>query len=409
MSNNILNIGQSNFVKSLQKFAIACLGIGAVGSAAGVAMTLDDPSRLLGSYLLGFVYFMGIGITALFFTTLQFLANAGWATLVRRLAEFFAGFVPFIIIGLAPILLDVFVGHKLYHWTHPEVYEIGNPQYDAVLVGKQAYLNPIFFAARVILYYVIWFAMYKVIVGNSLKQDDTKDLGPTQSNWGKSAVFILLYALTLTFAGFDLVMSLDPHWFSTMFGVYFFAGNFVATLSMIAIFAVLLKNAGYLQDVSAEHFHDLGKLMFAFNVFWTYIAFSQYFLYWYGNLTEETLWYLHRLQHGWEIFAIALLLMHFIVPFALLLPQSTKRNPKTLMFAGFIFLVMHLIDLSWIILPHFNKGEDGVSSFYFGVPEISFFVLFLGVFLFLVAKQFQKHQYIAKNDPYIKESIELVS
>lgn len=399
MTSNYM-IGNSEFVQGLKKKAII---IGAIGLLGSLAVAFLSPKMLMPSYLLAFAYFFGISVTAVFFSALQFLVRAGWSASVRRIAEFMGGFVPYIAIGFIPIILDVLGvfghGHSvLYHW-------VGHHEGDKVLQAKSAYLNQTFFFIRLALYYGVWMWMRKFIVGNSYKQDEMpQDFTPTKKNMKRSAPFVLLYALTITFAGFDLLMSVEPHWFSTMFGVYFFAGNFVSTISMLTLFTVFLYRGGYLKGyVTKEHFHDLGKLMFAFTVFWTYISFSQYFLIWYGNVPEETDFFIRRTTNGWEIVAWALLIVHFIVPFAILLQQKAKRNLTVLVVTAFILLFMHLIDLSWVVLPVF--GHEA----FFAWQVIPLFMLILGVFLFATAQQFGKKAVVAVNDPFIEESMELVS
>jgi hypothetical protein len=397
---NTVIIADSSFVQKMRLYSLIALGLGALG-LAGAA--IFDAGRFLQSYLLGYIYFTGITIVAMFFSTLQFLVNAGWSALVRRIPELFAGFLPVVLIGLIPIVADVWVTHKLYHWADPHVYEPG-PHYDEVLALKRGYLNPMFFTIRLVIYAVIWFATYRLIIGNSFKQDESNtDYTPTRQNMKRSAPFVLLFAMSLTFAGFDLVMSLDPHWFSTMFGVYFFAGNFVSTLSLVAIFMVTLKRQGHLPQITSEHYHDVGKFMFAFTVFWTYITFSQYFLIWYGNLPEETIFFITRSHGNWQFLAYGLVFGHFIVPFVTLLTQNNKRNPAVLIGVGCWILFMHFIDLSFIILPNFSP------TLRIGWQEVAGWLFFAGLFFFMISRQFATRSIIAVNDPYLQESAELVS
>ncbi len=391
----------SPFAQKIGRFAMIAAGVGTLGM---VGALFTDSQRFFAAYLYGFIYFAGISVVAMFFSALQFLVNAGWSALVRRIPEFFAGFVPFIILGLIPILADVWGTHKLYHWTHHGVYDPSSPEFDALLATKQGYLNPTFFTIRIVLYAAVWFFMYRFIIGNSFKQDESAtDYTPTRKNMKRSAPFVLLFALSLTFAGFDLVMSLDPHWFSTMFGVYFFAGTFVSTLSLIAIFMVNLHREGTLKGITKEHYHDVGKFMFAFTVFWTYITFSQFFLIWYGNLPEEMLFFMERFHGGWEWFGYTLVFGHFVVPFCVLLTQNNKRNPKVLIGVGIWILLMHAVDLAFIIMPNFSK------TFRYGWQELSGLLFFGGIFFVVVARQFKQHSIVAANDAYIKESLELIS
>ncbi|MBS1537453.1 MAG: quinol:cytochrome C oxidoreductase [Bacteroidetes bacterium] len=381
------------FISKLQKVALGAIVVGALGLAVAFA-TDSDHTRLLADYLIGFIYFAGIAVTAMFFSALQFLVKAGWSTSVRRIAENFAGFVPYLIIGMIPIYL--FKG-ELFHWVH----EVAS---DPIISGKAPFLNTTFFGIRLALYCGLWYYMYRFIVGNSKKQDTATDYSPTYKNLKRAAPFVVLYAFTITFASFDLLMSLEPHWYSTIFGVYFFAGNFVATLSLICIYMINLYKGGYLKNyVTLEHFHDIGKFMFAFTIFWTYIAFSQYFLIWYGNIPEETIYYVKRLQGGWELFGWGSIFLHFIVPFLMLLRQDVKRRLPVMMAGACLLLLAHFIDLCWIVLPVFSK------TLIFGYQEITAWLFFFGLFTYIVAKQFASNNLIPVNDPYIKESIELVS
>lgn len=398
--NSKLNIGDSSYVATLQKVGYALLGLGVLGAAATVAISGKD--RFFQSYVLGFAYFGGIGITALFFSMLQFLVQAGYSVSYRRIAEIMAGFVPFVGLLLLPIIGDVMSGHSLYHWASPEALQ------DPVIKEKSGYLNAAFFTGRLVFYALTWFMSYKFIVGNSIKQDSSDDVTLSKKNFKRSAPFILLFAMTSTFAGFDVLMSLDPHWFSTMFGVYFFAGNFVATLSVLTILVVTLSEAGFLKGyVTKEHYHDLGKLMFAFTVFWAYITFSQYFLIWYGNMPEETLWFKRRLENGWEVFGWALLFGHFMLPFGILLQQHVKKNPKVLLLAAGVILFMHFIDQSWVILPALEKNSSLAAAF--GWQEITVWMGFAGLFVISLVQQFKKVQIVATNDPFLEESIHVIS
>jgi hypothetical protein len=397
---NSVIIADSSFAKKLHQYSLIALGVGAVGLAAAAVF---DAGRFLQAYLVGYIYFAGITIVSMFFATLQFLVNAGWSALVRRIPEIFAGFLPVVLIGLIPIVVDVWFSHKLYHWADPHVYEPG-PHFDALLNTKRGYLNPTFFTIRLALYATIWFLTYRLIIRNSFKQDESNtDYTPTRQNMKRSAPFVLLFAMSLTFAGFDLVMSLDPHWFSTMFGVYFFAGNFVSTLSLIAIFIVNFKRQGLLKGITGEHYHDIGKFMFAFTVFWTYITFSQYFLIWYGNLPEEVLFFWHRAHGNWQFLGYGLVFGHFIVPFVTLLTQNNKRNPAVLVGVGCWILFMHFVDLCFIILPNFSPTLS-VSW-----QDVCGWLFFAGLFFFMIARQLGTRSIVAFNDPYLKESLELIS
>lgn len=405
-----VNLGSTPLIGSMSRFGLILTIVGAIG--LGAVYAVSGLERLMADYLLGFWYFAGISVTMMFFSALQYLARAGWSSSIRRIAENFAGLVPFLVIGFIPILVNMLSHGSIYEWTHAEAHA------DPILVKKAPYLNTTFLMVRLALYALLWFGMYRFIVGNSIKQDSMPgDITPTKKNWKRAAPWVLCYALTITFCSFDLLMSLEPHWFSTIWGVYTFAGHFVASIAIITLMTVALYKAGHLRNyITEEHFHDLGKLMFAFSVFWTYIAFSQYFIIWYANLPEETIYFTNRTTHGWEVIGIALVVMHFIVPFAVLLRQDVKRKMAVLTTAAIVILISHFIDLAWIIMPavskvagHAHGGGHGAPAFMFGIQEITGILFFGGLFLLSAARSFRANNAVAINDPMIHEAVEYTS
>ncbi len=397
MSN--VNIGSTPLIGKLRTMGFGLLGVGALG--LGATFALSGQERFFADYLLGFWYFAGISVTMLFFSALQFLARAGWSASIRRVAENFSGMVPFLALFLAPIVFNMMGHHSIYEWTHESAAT------DPILSQKEPYLNTTFTMVRLGLYCLLWFGMLKFVVGNSLKQDaSSTDISPTRKNWKRAAPWVLTYALTITFASFDLIMSLEPHWFSTIWGVYTFAGHFVASLAILSLMVVALHKNGLLKGyIRDEHFHDLGKLMFAFSVFWAYIGFSQYFIIWYANLPEETIYYTHRMSGGWEVFGYLLMILRFVLPFALLLRQDVKRKTQVLTVAAIVILIAHFVDLAYIIMPAVSKVVK-FEDLMFGWQELTGVIFFAGVFCVLAAQQYQKRNAVAINDPLIKESFE---
>ena len=395
-----MNIGSSDFIASLRKYGMILLVLGGLGLAGTYA--LNGAERFFADYLVGFWFFAGVSVTMLFFTALQYLTRAGWSASIRRVAENLSGMVPYMLIFMLPIMGNLFMGHhSIYEWTHEEA------KTDVLIQAKAAYLNPEFFIARLLGYCLLWFWMLRYVVGNSVKQDASgSDITPTRKNWKRAAPWVLVYAVTITFAAFDLLMSLEPHWFSTIWGVYSFAGHFVAALAILTLIIVGLHNKGMLKGyIRGEHFHDLGKLMFAFSVFWAYIGFSQYFIIWYANLPEETIYFTYRMEGVWGPFGYALMALRFVLPFMLLLRQDVKRKKIFLVVAAWVILAAHFVDIVWIVLPAVTKvaGWDGLA---FGWQEFTGILFFAGVFLFFAAQTFQKRNAVAINDPLLKESFE---
>ncbi|MBE0643991.1 MAG: hypothetical protein IH600_07915 [Bacteroidetes bacterium] len=388
MNTSTTLLAETTFVKRLQMIGAATAVVGIVLSIIG-AMT--DMHRFLFDYLTAFVFWGGIGVTSVFFSMLQFLTRSGWSTAVRRIPELTGGFTLLLAVLLLPIVFGV--GDLYHHWVHPE-------PGDVVLAGKQAWLNVPFFITRLFVYVGIWVLMYFVIVGNSFRQDKRNDIVPTRRNWMLSAPLTIFYGVTITFAAFDLLMSLYPHWFSTIFGVYYFSASLVGTLAVITIIAVFLVKAGLLTDwLTSDRMHDLGKLLFAFNVFWAYIAFSQYILIWYADLPEETIFFAHRFAHGWGVVSLLLLVIHFIVPLMLLLSEDAKRNLNTLLTGAFILLFAHLLDMFWLVMP--NYSHDTVTI---GWMEFAPVIALGGIFMLMTAVQFRRHHAIPINDPFLPEA-----
>jgi hypothetical protein len=331
------------------------LGLGAALTAIGYFSTGHGDI----SYLVGYMGVLGICLCALFFTMLQHITRAGWSIPVRRLAENMAGTLPIMLLLFLPIIFSINSDHGIYsHWTEKYNIREGQPGYDAIIYGKSSYLNPTFFCVRVGIYFLIWIGLATYFRRNSIKQDETGDPAISMRLSRVAAPGILLFALTITFAAFDWIMSIDPHWFSTIFGITYFAGGFMSFFAFTIILSKWLNKKGYyIEGINREHYHDMGKLMFSFMVFWTYTNFSQYMLIWYANLPEETAWFTHRSEHGWGAVGTLLIIGHFFFPFVFLLSRNVKRNGTLLPIGAAIMLVMHCLDMQFLILPSAMHGH----------------------------------------------------
>lgn len=365
-----------------------------IGLLTLVVGYIVDKERIWQSFLTNFFYFTSLALGGLFFTAIQYVTKAGWSATVRRIAESLSAFLPFAVV--AALLIVVFGSHSLYEWLHADVVAK-----DLILQKKQAYLNMPFWVTRTAVFFAIWMVFQKLIVGNSLKQDSTGNEGLTHKNVVYSILFLLLFALSYSLFSVDFLMSINPHWFSTIFGVYCFAGLFQSTLSLITIIAIKLMDRGLVKNViTEEHLHDLGKFMFAFTVFYAYIAFSQFMLIWYANLPEETIFYAHRAQGGWMAISFSLLAFKFVVPFLMLLPRAAKRDKNHLVRVGVLILVMQWVDIYWLAYPNFNDGQV-----VFSYQEVGLFLGFLGVFIYAVTRFLSKNSIVAVKDPYLQESL----
>ncbi len=271
---------------------------------------------------------------------------------------------------------------------------------DALLASRLGFVRS-GFAVRLAVFFGLWLWFAKVIVGRSLAQDKSGDEQLTHKQVGTSIAFLMVFALSYSFFAVDSIMALEPHFFSTIFGVYCFAGLFQATMATMILTILYLKKKGMLQGfVDENHLHDLGKFLFAFTVFWAYIAFSQFMLIWYANLPEETFFFMPRLNSGWVFVSIFLLLFKFVVPFLALLPRWAKRTPSHLAAVSVLILIMQFVDLYWLVYPAYNE-EHAV----FNVPELGGMALFGGLFLFAVTRFLSRNQVVPAKDPRIHESL----
>lgn len=360
----------------------------------GFILTLvRDPARAWHGYIVGYFYFTTIAVGGLFFAAIQHLTSAGWSVNIRRLVESLTAFLPIAFVG--GILL-LFVGADVYSWFDPEI--VAN---DPILEGKASYLNMTFFGIRLVIFLGLWLFFAKLIVGRSLKQDQTGDESLTTKLMKPSVIFMLIFALTYSFFSVDVLMALEPHWFSTIFGVYCFAGLFQSTMACTILLAVHFMKKGQLTGyVDENHLHDLGKFLFAFTVFWAYIAFSQYMLIWYANLPEETIFFVPRSHGSWMWVSIGLIVFKFIVPFFALLPRWAKRSPAHLVAISILILVMQFVDIYWLVFPNLNHDEV-----IFSFSEILIFCGFAGLFLFTVTRFLSRHKIVPVKDPRIHESL----
>ncbi len=368
------------------------LGLLVMGAAMLAIFGTQHPDRLFAAWLVAFFFFLSLALGCLYFLLIHTAMNGSWGIVVRRVAENAAATLPLFAVLFLPLAFGL---HSLYHWSDPDAVA-----HDALLRFKQPYLNEPFFFARAALYFVVWSLIALWFRALSRLQDAAPDPAAAARLRRYSGALLIPLALTHTFAAFDWLMSLSPHWFSTIFGVYAFAGGFVAGIAFLAIAAVALQREGLVPGLSAEHFHDLGKLLFAFTAFWAYIAFSQFFLIWYGNLPEETFWYRVRLAGDWRLVSIALAVGRFAVPFFFLLPRKVKRNPATLVVAALWLLAMHLLDIYWLVMP--SIAGLGARP---GIVDLAALLAVGGAFLAVFGWLLVRSPLVPAGDPRLSESL----
>jgi hypothetical protein len=379
--------------------------IGLVAMAVGVGIGLaqgDQLARFLHSYLVSFCYVLSISLGAFFLVAVHHATRAGWGIVLRRICEILAANMTLLLLLSLPILLSVLAGNQvLYEWTNPEVVRSGSEHYNELLAHKRPYLNVPFFGIRAIGYFVIWWLLSRYYLGRSVQQDDSGDPALTVRMERWSGPSLILFGVTVTFASFDWLMSLEAQWFSTIFGLYFFSGSVIASLAAVILVTIALQATGRVTtSITVEHYHDLGKLLFAFVVFWGYMAFSQYMLIWYANIPEETVWYLERQTGGWAYVSLALLFGHLLIPFFGLMSREVKRRKPLLAFWAIWLLVFHWIDLYWIVMPSL-----GLESPPFGLMDIC---IWLGMECLYVAgllKVAGEKSLVPQKDPRLAESL----
>jgi hypothetical protein len=389
--------GQSLFTKAA---AVGALGLAAavgLGSAAG-----DDFKRFSLSYLTAYMWVLALALGALFWVTLQHLVNAHWSIVLRRVGELIAAQAPLMALLALPVVVPIFTGHSsIYIWSNHEAAE-----HNHLLHHKAAYLNPTFFLIRFVVYFGFWTLLSRYFLKSSLAQDVS---GEPSSIMGKMRAVagpaMIGFALTMTFCAIDLLMSLDPMWFSTIFGVYYLASCIQGNNAFLALTAMWLHKRGVLKNsVTTEHFHDLGKMVFAFTVFWAYVAFSQFMLIWYANIPEETGWFKERFVGGWTggwgLHSAVLLFGHFVIPFFGLLSRHIKRRRPTLAFWCIWQLVMIYLDMYWLVLP-----TGGYHSPPFHVIDLCCVVGVLGVFIAGIAFRAKSLNLMPTNDPRLQKSL----
>lgn len=412
MQHGIAQLPQRDQViaRDLAKPAGAGLVVGAIGLGLTAVLGFAAKDHMLHfghSMLVAIMFFLSICLGALFFTLLQHVTSAGWSVAVRRVAEAMTGALVFLFpLVFGFIGIPAFFGMSyIYDWADHDFAHASE-----LIAGKSGYLNGTFLCVRILFYFAVWIGVSRFFVGQSRAQDDDQDPARTIKMQRRSGVAIILFGLATTFAAFDFMMSLNAEWFSTMYGVYIFAGAFWSSLATLALATMWLEKRGQLEGVvTVEHYHDIGKLMFAFTFFWSYVAFSQVMLYWYADIPEETHWFHYRIWGAWEGFSILLLVGHFIIPMLGLLSRHVKRRRNVLAAWCVYVLVFHFVDLYWNIMPEMANGIGGgdpaVVGPAFSPMDLTAMLGVGGVFIFGFLKSLDGKPALAIGDPRLPESL----
>jgi hypothetical protein len=368
-------------------------GAALLGAVACAVLGAGNPRQFFFSWLVSFLFFLSLALGGLFFVLIQYATQGGWGIVVRRIGETIFTTIPVMGALFVPLVFGL---HDVYAWSVP-----GAAEHDALLQWKAPFLNVPFFLIRAVIYFGLWSAIALLYYRASRGQDATGDPAVSARLRLLAGPSIIVLALTQTFASIDWIVSLTPHWYSTMFGVYFFAGSFVGFIALLSVVTTAMRGARLLDTViSPEHMHDVGKFLFAFTCFWAYIAFSQFFLIWYANLPEETVWFKARLEGSWKMVSLLLMAGHFAVPFLFLMGRAVKRRGWTLALGGAWILAMHYVDLYWQVMPTLHA--DGVHV---SVLDVAAFLAVGGCFVAAVGWLMRRQPLVPLRDPRLAESL----
>lgn len=356
-------------------------------------------TNLMHSYLANFIYCLSFGIGAMFFVLISFLTRAGWSASVRRLAEIISTTIPYMALVFSPILLLVLLnkGTNLYEWNAP----IDQIEEAIVKLKAADYLYGSFFVIRAVVCLGLWSAIVMYYYRLSRQQDESGDTNLTVKRQFWSGPLVMVFALTVSMAAFDWVMSIDADWFSTIFGVYLFSASMFGFFAFMIISFMMLQRAGKVQKlVTVEHYHDMGKFLFGFTMFWSYIAFSQLLLYWYGNIPEETAWFRERYEQGWMAYSYLLIAVHFAIPFLGLLSRHVRRHRTGLFFWACWAMVAHWIDMTFLVMPNAGPFDPMclLAHAIFGVGMLLCFVA-------LVLMRASDAPLVSSGDPRLHEAM----
>jgi hypothetical protein len=353
-------------------------------------------TRLLTNGLIDTFYFFAMGLGALFFLALAYATETGWYAAVKKVIEAVAGFIPYGIglMGFVLLVITILDGAHIYSWMDPETIA-----HDPIIQGKTAYLNPTFFWIRTITYFAVYIIFLRGYQKRSIAEDK---LGGTDfhfQNYKKGAMFLVYFAVFSSTSSWDWLMSIDVHWFSTLFGWYTFAGMWCTTMVVLIMVTLYLKKHGYLEKVNDHHIHDLGKWTFATSFLWSYLWFSQFMLIWYANIGEESIYYIMRIENYKNLY-FGMFIINFAFPMLILMSRDAKRNAGILVFIGFIILIGHWLDVYIMV----TGGTLG-STWHIGALEIGMALTVMSIFIMVILRNLTKSPLTPVNHPFLDESV----
>jgi hypothetical protein len=379
--------------------AFGLMGGGLLLAIIGIITCAGDDhflTRLMTNGLISTFFFFAIGLGALFFLALNYATESGWYAVVKRIIEAVAGLLPYgiALFGLVLLTISFMKGAHIYTWMDPHTVA-----HDKIIAGKTPYLNLVFFWIRTLAYFTTYILFLRGFRKRSLLEDE---IGGTElhfKNYRRGATFLVFFAVFSSTSSWDWLMSIDVHWFSTLFGWYTFAGMWVSALVVIVMTTLYLKKLGYLPYVNDSHIHDIGKWIFAISFLWSYLWFSQYMLIWYANIGEEVTYYVMRTEH-YKILYFGMFFINFAFPMLILMSRDAKRDAGILMFVGIIILIGHWLDV-YIMVSGGSLGQNAKIGFL----EIGFVLLLLGFFIYVLLRNLTKAPLTPVNHPFLDESI----
>jgi hypothetical protein len=376
-----------------QSGATRILGVVAAVGLAGVVATgfVSGWDRFWVNWICWFLFVLTIGLGCLVIVALEHVVGAKWSVPLRRVPERLSSLAP--LMGPAALLALISLP-ILYPWTSAEALK------DPVIGGKAAWLNVPSFAIRVVACVCLWMLAYRILVSGSIRQDGDKNPRFNLRARRFAPIFMVIFGITITVVAFDWISSLEPAWYSDVFGVYVFAGTFLAGLAATTLAVCYLKDRGRLPGVERDHVYNLGGFLFAFVVFWAYIGFAQYLLMWYANMPEEVFYYKERLDGPWGALVLVLAIFQFFVPFLVLIPRDAKSEPRRLFWVATLMLLAHWIDLYWMIFPVLGRG------LVFSWPELSFAAFFVCAGLLWIRRAMTRGADMPVGDPFLREGLE---
>lgn len=356
-------------------------------------------TRFWAALLMNNFFFLGISLLSIFFIAINYLASAGWSAGLKRVPEAMSAFLPYA--GVVMLVIFLLGKGSLYHWTMEGITDPSSPNYDSIIAGKAPYLNIPFFVGRMIIIIGVWSLFGIMFRKYSNLEDNTGygDLTYFHKSFRLAAIFLPFFGVSVSLAAWDWMMSIDTHWYSTIYSVYCFATLFVSCMIMMSLLIIYLKENGYLENVNESHLHDIGKFIFAFSVFWAYIWLSQFLLIWYANIPEEVLYYIPRFKGHYQPLFFLNLIVNFVLPLLYLMTRDAKRKMPVLKFVSVILLVGHVLDVYLLVMPGTVGDNNGM------LIEVGLFLVYLGAFLMVFFNTLAKHKLVPKNHPYLEESL----